>query len=493
MKRKVWSNLTAHYQKRQNRFLALLVIVMVAAIGTYLFTFSHAASPYAGSSADQGNLSGPVSVQAVNGANDNHAAVFGDSYFNYGFDFSNQEPDSPPNQNSEDLTNNPAAVASALQIMSKFPTVTTDQSMYGFGASNEPESPDGTYDFSNIVPRIQMITTAGGTPVITLVGAPSWMYEYNSKTNSSACDPDNFNDFFTPPCPAYYSDFAGLAAKIAEDFPQVDHFVVWNEFKGFYNGGNLDAVNYTTMYNDVYNAIKAVRPDAQVGGPYIPFSAYPCSESGTYSKILSGAWGCVPQSSVEAMTYWLANKAGADFVAVDGATEIAKGSDSALTDPVTASEKYAVVDQWIKSQTNLPLWWMESAIQTKSGWTDQQAAAARIATLALMNSSGASVGMQWQPQNGVVSAGNANDYDEGLWTSTLNAGGGQPTDLATDLLSGALGVLQQRLTLVSGQPTGVLVAKSASQTLLINTNSTSAKAVVNGKTISLDPGAVVVQ
>ena len=45
--------------------------------------------------------------------------------------------------------------------------------------------------------------------------------------------------------------------------------------KGFWDTGrnSWNAQAYTTLYNDVYAAIKAVRPDAEVGGPYAPLDA----------------------------------------------------------------------------------------------------------------------------------------------------------------------------------------------------------------------------
>jgi len=186
----------------------------------------------------------------------------------------------------------------------------------------------------------------------------------------------------------------------------------------------------------------------------------------------------------------MSHNVGADFLAVDGATEIAKANDATLTDPLTASQKYAAVDQWLTSQTHLPIWWMESHIAPNTGWTQQQGAAARIATLALMSSSGATVGMQWQPQGQTVSVDGQQTWpDEGLWTSTLNSGGGQPTILAK-LLPGALDIITHPTTVVRGQPTGVLVVKSSAGTLAINTTNSNVTAVVAGSRVGLTPGEV---
>jgi hypothetical protein len=386
------------------------------------------------------------------------------------------------------VANVASAVQSARGILAEFAGSLMDQSIYGFGATADPEPSPGQYNLASLTARINVITSAGGIPVITLVGAPPWMY-------SKSCEPDNPDGAYTPPCPEHYGDFAALSAHIAQSFPQVKYFVVWNEFKGFYKHNQLDYTNYTQMYNDVYTAIKQVRPDALVGGPYAPFSAYSCrksSKSGTYS--LSGTWGCIEQSVTTAFSYWVSHNVGADFIAVDGSTEVAKSNNPSLADPVIASEKFVAVDRWIESQSKLPIWWMESHIAPLKGWSIEEGAAARIATLVLMNTSGASVGMQWQPQEQTENlAGAAVVWpDEGLWTTPQIAGGGQPTPLATELRAD-LPTIQKRLTRVSGEPQGVVVAKDASSAILVNTNSVSVVAHLDGSGVDLGPDQVMVK
>jgi hypothetical protein len=410
--------------------------------------------------------------------------------FHYGFDFTDQEPD-PKGQDIQAANNDPNAVIAAKKVLSTFAGSYMDQSIYGFGGQHNPEPSLGNYDFSSITPRINMITTAGGTPVITLVQAPGWM-------NDGTGDPNNLSAFSQPPSPSHYQDFARLCARIADAYyPQVKYFTVWSEMRGFYNQNthSIDAANYTTMYLDVYNAIKAAHPDDMVGGPYATMSSYSTPQSGNTNSTLHGSWGYIDAQAQTALSYWLANMHGkADYLAIDGATEIAKqGNTTGLPDAVTASQKYAAVDNWIKAQTNLPIWWMESHIAPMSGWTDAQGAAARIATLILMSSSGTSVGMQWQPQDQSSGVGGVQAWpDEGLWTSVLSAGGGQPTTLGK-ILPSVLSVISQPITLVSGQPVGVLVATGSGSAVLVNTNNTASTATLNGTSITLGAGAVEVK
>jgi hypothetical protein len=287
----------------------------------------------------------------------------------------------------------------------------------------------------------------------------------------------------TAPAPAHYRDFAVLAAKIAQSFPQVKYFVVWNEFKGFWDGAanNWNIQGYTAMYNDVYRAIKRVRPDALVGGPYAITQPLAAPGPGSLPGTPHGAWGYLDQRTLDAIRYWLANKAGAGFIALDGRDFPDNGP---ITDPLTATKKYAAVDVWLRRLTSLPIWWMESHVQpANSAWSETRAAAIRVAALVQMATSGARVGMQWQPQQG------AGVPDEGLWTSTGFPGGGRPTVLAR-LLPRILAVLRRPVAVIGGQRPGLLVASGAGGTIAVNTTSAPATAMVSGTPVSLGPGQV---
>ncbi len=130
--------------------------------------------------------------------------------FLYGFDFNNQEPD-PPTQDTDAKYNDSLAVISALQVLGEFHGCMMDQSINGFGAQKNPEPSPGVFDLSSISPRIQMISNAGGVPVITLVQAPSWMYTGCSNPDTNSYDYPT-PQFGAAPCPSHYQDFANLAA-----------------------------------------------------------------------------------------------------------------------------------------------------------------------------------------------------------------------------------------------------------------------------------------
>ena len=141
------------------------------------------------------------------------------------------------------------------------------------------------------------------------------------------------------------------------------------------------------------------------------------------------------------------------------------------TDPLTMTQKYAAMDQWLASQTHLPIVWMESQLLPDStGYSDQQQAAIRIAALLQMASSGASLGMQWNPEQWA-------SWDEGLWTTAKLYTGGQPTVLAQELPP-VLNVLAAPVAIVPGTPAGTLVATGANGTVTVTYTATTATVTV---------------
>jgi len=372
--------------------------------------------------------------------------------FTYGFDLAKEGPYSSVD---------PAA-ASGRQVMASFRGSYMDVAIMGWGPGN-PEPSPGVFDFSAIARRVAIIQAVGGIPVITLSAAPDWM-------KGGAVGATDWSLINVAPLPQHYQDFATLCAKVAQAFPQVRAFVVWKELQGFWNQAAhaWDAAGYTTMYNDVYRAVKAVRPDANVGGPYTSIKSYSTPRRALPSTP-TGPWGTLDQTSLDAVSYWMANKVGADFVAVDG-TAFTKDV-GLITDPLTSTAKYAAADGWLAQRTTLPIVWMEShLLPNPPAYSDQQQAALRVASLLQMASSGASVGLQWQPEQ-------IPGWDEGLWTSTASVGGGQPTVLGQELPA-VLAVLAAPVSLVPGEPAGVLAATGANGTVTVTMGNNSASVVV---------------
>src|SRR5207253_4055663 len=130
-----------------------------------------------------------------------------------------------------------------------------------------------------------------------------------------------------------------------------------NELKGFWSSdkGRWDYEGYTELYNQVYRAVKEVRPEVQVGGPYVVLISLDQGAEDT-STTVSGPWGAADQRTLDVVDYWLQNNVGADFLAVDAASN--KRDQDGLP-PVVGGQKYADLARWIHQRTDLPIWWAE--------------------------------------------------------------------------------------------------------------------------------------
>ena len=373
--------------------------------------------------------------------------------FSYGFDLAYSVPT---------WTNLPT-VQSTIQAARTGPGTFVDVPIMGWGPGN-PEPSPGVYDFSGIAKQLAFVQATGDIPFITLCAAPDWMKGGQAGTT-------DWSQINVAPVPQHYQDFATLSAAVARAFPQVKHFVVWNEMKGFVNPvTGTDSADYTAMYNDVYRAVKSVRPDALVGGPYVSVRSLAGPPSPP-APSPSGPWGHVVPDSLAAISYWLTHNVGADFIAVDGR---AYTNDAGLTtDPLTSTGKYAAVDRWLASQTSLPIVWMEShLLPDPTVATVAQQAALRVAALLQMASSGASIGMQWNPVDQPT-------WDEGVWSSPWLPAGGRATILGQEL-PGVLAVLAGPVSLVPGEPAGTLVATGPDGTVTVTVSGSSATVVSTG-------------
>lgn len=256
----------------------------------------------------------------------------------------------------------------------------------GWGTDNPQPSP-GVYRWDTLDARITAVVHAGAEPVIALCCAPDWM-------KGGTPGVTDWTRLGVAPHPSRYRDFAALAATVAARYPEVRRFLVWNELKGYWDPlrNRWGIESYTALYNEVHRAIKAVRPDAQIGGPYVPIVTW---QSPPYPSALSGPWGTVDQRSLDAVTYWLDHNIGADFVAVDGHT--ATRDAGWITDPADATAMFAEVTDWLTARTDLPVWWAEVHAVDPS-WPLWAQAHVTVTALDSIRAAGADVAILWAPQ-----------------------------------------------------------------------------------------------
>lgn len=362
------------------------------------------------------------------------------------------------------------AVDTAVKAISEVPMIQA-QHIMGFGADN-PESSPGQFNFDSLDRRMDFIRRTGGIPVIILCCAPDWMKGGRPGTT-------DWDRLETAPLREHFADFAALSAVVAKRYPYVRHFIVWNEFKGFFDDvkNRWDAAGYTDLYNAVYDALKSVNPANQVGGPYLDFD-HPSDPSYT-SLDLRGPWGAVDQRVLDAFVEWNQRRRGVDFVVVDGHATVSEG----VADEFAALEKFTAVNDWLRKQVSVPIWWAEWYVEpTRPDWTPQHRIALRVAAMIKLASSGASVVLYWnpRPESAVCAVC--------LWTDTQKPGGGQPLPFLTDVLARFARSFPPnipRSTVQVGD--GLLALASQRALVIVNTTGVTASASVDGRRIDVSP------
>ncbi|MFI9829916.1 xylan 1,4-beta-xylosidase [Streptomyces sp. NPDC051913] len=361
-----------------------------------------------------------------------------------------------------------------------------NQHLMGWGADN-PEPVEGRYDFEDMDRRIDFIRASGSTPVVTLCCAPDWMKGGepgvgNTDWSQSALE--------TAPEPAHFKDFAALAATVAKRYPDVRHFIVWNEFKGFWNNSEArwDYEGYTKLYNLVYQALKKVNPDIMVGGPYLVMDSVD-PRSGDASKTFKGPWGAMDQRILDAFDYWNRNKAGADFVVVDGSSYT--NDDELLPDEFAATDKFTAVSRWVRQQTgDLPLWWAEYYVEPadaqdeREGWSESRRVAVQAAGMIALAKGGTTSALYWNPENE-----KGTDCAGCLWTPTGGKDGGQKLPMF-DLVSRfskafGPGTAYTTVSVAADDVPNVRVLATDKTVLVVNTLDRQISAKIDGKTFDM--------
>ncbi|UXX97560.1 xylan 1,4-beta-xylosidase [Streptomyces sp. AD2-2] len=361
-----------------------------------------------------------------------------------------------------------------------------DQAIMGWGADN-PEPVKGRYDFGALDRRIDFMRRSGGTPVITLCCSPDWM-----KGGKSGVGNTNWSQasLETAPRPDHYADYAALAATVAKRYPDVTHFIVWNEFKGFWNDAKQrwDYEGYTQLYNLVYKTLKKVNPKIMVGGPYLVMDSVDPRDPNA-SPTFKGSWGAMDQRVIDAFDYWNEHKAGADFVVVDGSSYT--NDDDLLPNEFGATDKLTAVSTWVREQTHdLPLWWAEYYVEPadgnddRKGWSETHRVAVQATGMIAMAKGGATSGFYWNPEEE-----KGTDCAGCLWTPTDGSDGGRQLPMY-DLVSRfdaafGPGATFETVSVAADDVPNVRVLATDKTVLVVNTLDRQISAKVDGKTFDM--------
>ena len=319
-------------------------------------------------------------------------------------------------QNSLDDSEPAEARQRGVDILAADGAIWQNHHLMGFGTDN-PEPSPGEYDWETLDRRMKLTEETGQKSMLTLCCAPDWMK--GGKEGET-----DWDELEADPVPEHFDDFAKLAAEAVKRYPQVERVMVWNELKGFWSDakGRWDYEGYTELYNKVYKAVKDVRPDVQVGGPYVVLISLEQGAQNT-STTVTGPWGAADQRTLDVVDYWLKNNVGADFLAVDAASNIRDQDGLA---PLDGARKYADLARWMKERTDLPIWWAEYYPEVPAGESDDPGspanAAVNLAAIAAMAESGTAGALLWGPQADELGS-------PALWTDATEEDGGQPLPL----------------------------------------------------------------
>lgn len=230
--------------------------------------------------------------------------------------------------------------------------------MMGWGALNPKPWSNRAADFAaNLLQSHigRMLTTNPTLPMIVFDVCPDYMK--GGGDGSTVWSPDDWFSAF--PLPQYEDAFADLCASVAAFFRDVRYFVLWNENKGLWTAGGWDWVRYNRLWNKVHDKVKAVRPDALLGGPY-PFChfANPGYNGGEVdgSKV-TGSFGKMDKFSQMCFEMFFRDCGGGDWWAFDcnlGCTWGGNISGDA------AMDRHAAVAGWLMTLKRQPVFCMET-------------------------------------------------------------------------------------------------------------------------------------
>src|SRR6266516_3837474 len=135
------------WSRRRRLGRGMAAIVLIVAV-TAIVQAASLISPH--TSRDVMTIPGPPGDRVIPGS----------AQFSYGFDFAQEGP--YPGAQSD-----AGAVASSRRVLSSIPGMYEDTAIMDWGLP-DPEPTPGRFDFSAIASRIRLITSTGGTPVVTL-------------------------------------------------------------------------------------------------------------------------------------------------------------------------------------------------------------------------------------------------------------------------------------------------------------------------------------
>lgn len=336
----------------------------------------------------------------------------------------------------------------------------------GWGPGNLQRGPGEPIQWGSLDARMRMMRELDIPMVMTLCTAPGWM-----KTSGDTWQMNS------SPKDEHFDDFAALCVEVAKRYPEVRHFQVWNEFKGFWDNDNntWNADRYTRLYNTIYDALKAHDPTLKVGGLYLILEGTGSAHLGY--KGWQTAEPITPRN-LAVMKHWLENKHGADFICIDkGLKDFHDKHPYSAVELIGFTENFQSIGRQVRELTDLPIWWSE--YYAASG-TEHQRGAAFASIYRHMLLGDTNVALLWNPIAGEVPCQ--------MLTDVKDTQGGQPEPHYF-----AYAAFQRHFS--AGRPIfhsesstdRIEVLASDTATMVINKFDVAAKVRLDGKLLKLRP------
>lgn len=321
---------------------------------------------------------------------------------------------------------------------------------WGVGDINPSQ---GVYDWSTLDRRVALMDEIGAPQMMTIGMAPAWIKGTPNAFGSNG-------EYLTRrPLSSMHDEFAQLAVETAKRYPQVRTFQIWNEMKGYWDASanNWDIADYTNMYNAVYDALKAHDPTLEVGGLYLVIEGTGSEDLGYSGR---DTYNPIGSRNQEVIDYWLENKSGADFIAIDrGLVDIHDPNrrDYTTEDRMELTHWFGSITRDVAEQSGLPVTWSEYY----AGGSSEANAALFASTYKHMVEAGTDRALLWNPNEGETS--------NTLFSNVRSSNGGRPND-HYDVYSIIDEYFGEGTELFDADVSfaGVEVLVSATHTLLIN-------------------------
>jgi hypothetical protein len=266
-----------------------------------------------------------------------------------------------------------------------------NQHLVGFGSNVDPQPGAGAayqWSFMDSTFGYPTATTGyfSGSPerCLTLCGCPPHMRspkvagKWDPQGVKSGTALTSLSDY-TPPNSSWFQEYADLCAAAAARYPHIKYFQVWNEMKGWYfvtqyagsnlvptgsglpagpSGGNRWWMEgYTALFNKIYTAIKAVRPDAVIVGPYCVLNGFSWDQAADWANDAfpdnyQGVWGYGDKKITSLLAYFIRNCTGCDVLCVDYRTMTKDSGSTSYYNPTTLPATPDPTNKWTTNPDN---------------------------------------------------------------------------------------------------------------------------------------------